>query len=210
MTDEETKQAKKDKQKFRATVIMAALGAITAVGDGVRSYSEREKDQQQAAQADAARVSTDQSIQDTVTQALEDLHEKHDEDYDELRDILEEKDRDLFELRVENEMQDRLLDQLGGVDLDFREMLMLEALEKEAKKENHVVRIDAPPAEATPVSAEEHIEEEAEKIATKKRKKSDKRKERPAPTFDFAPPEPVYQFQQQMQQQLPPRPGKKK
>jgi hypothetical protein len=205
MTDEETKSAKKQQQKFRATVLMAFLGAITAVGDGVRSCNEREQDQLQAAQADQARVETDQSIQDTVTKAIEELHVKHDEDYDELADTLEAQDRELFELRVENEMQARLLDQLGGIDNDFRDMIMLEALEAEAIKENHVVRIEEPPAEATPVSAETHLEEEAEKIATKKRRKSDKRKERPAPKIDFAPPEPVYEFQQQMQQRFAPK-----
>jgi septal ring factor EnvC (AmiA/AmiB activator) len=182
----------------RIALAIAAFAAVSTVGDAARSYFERQDDVAAATRSERDRVTVDQDIQNKVRSAFKDLHER----VDELDAVIEEQDRDLFELRVEVETQDRLLEQMGGVDLEFKELLMLQALEDEAKEENHVVTItaDAP-------KPEEAVEDVAEKIVEKKKKR---KKERLRPKLDFAPPEPQY-FKQQVQQRLPalpPLPGK--
>jgi hypothetical protein len=191
MSDEE----KKKERKPTVAIAVAGFAAITSVGDAARTYFERQDDVEVAAKSEMNRVQVDADIQAKVKAAFEDLHER----IDELDGIVEEQDRDLFELRVEVETQDRLIEQMGGIDQEFKEMLMLEALEVEARKENHVVRVEVveAPTAAKPKS-EVTVKAEADKIVKKRKKK----RERPRPKLDFAMPEPQY-FKQQVQQRLP-------
>lgn len=205
MTTEEAKQAKREKQKFQGTVILAALGAVTAVGNGARSYFERQADVERAAAAEANRVEVDTSIQVNIQQAVDDLHQQHDDDFDALMDRIEDMDREIFELGVELEAQNRFDEVRGDVDAKIRAELLQEALKIKAKQRRHTVRRVSDDTPLEPEETQDVIQEVAKEIVEKKTS-SKKRKERPRPKLDFVTPKPVYQLQQQMQQALPPRP----
>lgn len=198
MAEEEKESKYKDP---RIGLLIGVVAMLSTWGDTTRAYFERKDDVETAAKAEFNRVQVDSDIQIKVKSAFEDLHAR----VDELDGIIEEQDRELFELRVEVEAQDRLIQTMNGVDQDFREMLILEALEAEAAEENHVVDVKPKSTSAPEKKPEKKIEEVAEKIVKKKRKK-----ERPKKKIEFLLPEPQYQFQQQMQQQLPPLPKRPK
>jgi hypothetical protein len=196
---EKTEKPKHSKVTW-GTLAMAFFAMVTAVGDGVRSCNEREADQNKAARAETDRVKVDTNIQETSTVAFEDIYLR----IEDLENLVEYQDRDLFELRVTNEAQDKLIMSFTGVTIDQQDMVTLEALQQEAREEHHYFE-PAPPESQYPVdvaTADEMVKLEATKIAEKRTKKRDK----PKPKFDFAPPEPQYeQVQQMLKQALPPK-----